>query len=121
MTSDDRFEQLLGKLLRGGVLLSGVVTLAGMVLRLVQDHGQVIHDRSFHGEPAGLRQVGAVISHAFAGRPEAIVQLGVLLLVATPIARVAASVVTFALQRDALYVGVTLVVLAALTFGLLSG
>jgi uncharacterized membrane protein len=121
VTSDDRFEQLLGKLLRGGVLLSGAVTLAGMVLHLIRDHAQVVEDASFRGEPAGLRQVGAVVSHALAGRPEAIIQLGVLLLVATPIARVAASVVTFALQRDALYVGVTLVVLAALTFGLLSG
>ncbi|MCW5890378.1 MAG: DUF1634 domain-containing protein [bacterium] len=121
MTSDDRFEQLLGTLLRGGVLLAGAVTLAGMVLRLLGDHGVPVEDATFHGEPAGLRQVGSVVAGALAGRAEAIVQLGVLLLVATPIARVAASVVTFALQRDRLYVGVTLVVLAALTWGLLSG
>lgn len=121
MSSDDRFEQLLGKLLRGGVLLAGGVTLAGLALRLVSDHALPVADHTFRGEPAGLRQVGTIVAHALAGRHEAIVQLGVLLLVATPIARVAASVVTFALQRDALYVGVTLVVLAALSYGLLSG
>lgn len=121
MTSDDRFERLLGRLLRAGVVVAGVVTLAGMVLQLAAQHGAPVADATFHGEPAGLRQVGAVVAGALAGNPAAIVQLGVLLLVATPIARVAASVVTFALQRDALYVGVTLVVLAALTWGLVSG
>lgn len=121
MTSDDRFERFLGQLLRGGVLISGAVTLVGMVLHLVADHARPMHDATFHGEPGGLRQVDAIVAGAFAGHPTAIVQLGVLLLVATPIARVAASVVSFTLQRDALYVGVTLVVLSALMVGLLSG
>ncbi len=121
MASDDRFERLLAVLLRGGVVLAGAVTLVGGVLGLAAEHAAPVQDATFHGEPAGLRQVGAVVRGALGGRPAAIVQLGVLLLIATPIARVAASVATFALQRDGLYVTVTLVVLAALCAGLLSG
>jgi uncharacterized membrane protein len=48
------------------------------------------------------------------------IQLGLLLLIATPVARVAFSVYAFARQRDFLYVGVTLIVLTVLLFGLFS-
>ena len=44
-----------------------------------------------------------------------------MLLIATPIARVALSVLVFLLERDWLYVGITLVVLALLTYSLLGG
>jgi len=47
-----------------------------------------------------------------------IIQLGLLLLIATPVARVVFSIVVFALQRDWLYVGITLAVLAVLAYGL---
>jgi uncharacterized membrane protein len=51
----------------------------------------------------------------------AIVQLGLVMLIATPIARVAFTLIAFALQRDRVYVGVTLLVLALLLFGLFFG
>ena len=47
--------------------------------------------------------------------------LGALVLLATPVARVAFSVLAFALQRDRLYVGVTLFVLSVLAYSLLGG
>ena len=43
-----------------------------------------------------------------------IIQMGLLLLIATPVARVVFSVFAFAVQRDSLYVAVTLVVLVVL-------
>jgi uncharacterized membrane protein len=49
------------------------------------------------------------------------IQLGLLLLIATPVARVAFSVVAFVLERDRMYVGITLLVLAVLLFSLLGG
>jgi Protein of unknown function (DUF1634) len=41
-----------------------------------------------------------------------------LLLLATPVARVVFSIAAFALERDRMYVGITLVVLAILAYGL---
>ena len=48
------------------------------------------------------------------GRGRALIQLGLLLLIATPVARVAFSVFAFERQRDWTYVGITLFVLAVL-------
>jgi uncharacterized membrane protein len=53
------------------------------------------------------------------GDAVAIVQFGVLLLIATPIARVVFAAVGFAVERDHLYVAISLGVLAVLIFGLL--
>lgn len=49
---------------------------------------------------------------------KAIIQLGLLLLVATPIARVVFSAFAFFAEGDYLYVGITLLVLAVLMFSL---
>ncbi len=58
-------------------------------------------------------------ARSFSGR--GIIQLGLLLLVATPVARVIFSVAAFALQQDWIYVVITLIVLAVLGFSLLGG
>jgi uncharacterized membrane protein len=51
--------------------------------------------------------------------PLAIAQLGLLTLLATPVVRVAASVVAFASEGDRLYAAITLVVLAILLTSIL--
>ena len=63
----------------------------------------------------------AVLGGALAGKPYAIIGLGVLLLIATPVIRVALSVFFFLKRRDWLYVAITLVVFAVLLFGLFGG
>jgi uncharacterized membrane protein len=50
------------------------------------------------------------------GDPATIIQLGVLLLIATPVARVGFALVAFAIERDKLYIAVSLTVLAVLLF-----
>jgi uncharacterized membrane protein len=77
--------------------------------------------RVFHGEPADLRSVPGVITEALSLQGRGIIQLGLLLLIATPIARVAFSVFAFAQQHDRTYVVVTLVVFAVLLYSLLGG
>ena len=62
-----------------------------------------------------------MINNAFSGNSNGIIQLGLLLLIATPVARVVFSAFAFAIQQDKLYVFVTLAVLAVLAFGLASG
>lgn len=119
--SDFAVEQVIGRLLQFGVFLAATVTIIGAVMFLVQ-HGHTRPDFSvFRGEPTHLTTLGGIVSGALALRSEAIVQLGIVLLIATPILRVAFTLVAFILQRDLTYVAVTTLVLGLLVYGLVSG
>ena len=119
--SDERVEQLVGNLLRAGVIVAAVVTALGGVALLVQ-HGAARADyHLFRGEPGTLRTIGGVVGSALRLESRGVVQLGLVLLIATPIARVLLSLVAFVLQRDRLYVVVTAIVLAILLFSLVFG
>lgn len=115
---DQRIERIIGLLLQTGVILALLVTLLGAVLYLGHEGRRVADFRVFRGEPWDLRSAPAVMAAAFAGRREAVIQLGVLVLIATPIARVILSLAAFAVQRDRIYVLVTAIVLAVLLYGL---
>jgi len=115
---DQRVERAIGRLLQAGVILAAAVTLVGSVLYLGHVGRQLADYRVFRGEPYDLRSVPAILVHALGGQRDAIIQLGVLILIATPIARVLFSLAAFALQRDRTYVVVTLVVLVVLLCGL---
>jgi uncharacterized membrane protein len=65
--------------------------------------------------------VGGIVRGVRALHEAAVVQLGLLLLIATPVARVAFSLVAFILQRDRVYVVVTMIVLGLLVFSLVGG
>jgi uncharacterized membrane protein len=111
---DDRVDHIIGTLLRSGVILAASVVFAGGVWYLAKFGWSVPDYRVFRGQPAQLRSVTGIVGGAFQGRPASLIQLGLLLLIATPIARVAFSAFAFAVQRDRLYVAITLVVLAVL-------
>jgi uncharacterized membrane protein len=119
--SDRRLEAIIGNLLRAGVVIAATITSIGGVIYLAHSGESLAHYRVFHGEPADLRQVKGVLSDAFSGDGPGIMQLGLLLLIATPVARVAFSLAAFAVQLDRLYVVVTLVVLGVLTFSMAGG
>lgn len=119
--TDEQVDQILGNLLRVGVVVATVVAVIGGVLFLAKHGLEPARGRVFQGEPPELRSVGAILRGALALRPDAVVQLGLLLLVATPVARVAMSLVAFILQRDRVYVVVTSIVLALLIFSLTGG
>lgn len=88
----------------------------------VASHGNVpVSYHTFTGEPASLRTVGGVIAGVLQGDSISIIQFGVLLLIATPIARVLFSVIGFARERDWMYVACSLLVLALLSYGLVHG
>jgi uncharacterized membrane protein len=118
---DFALEQRLGTLLRGGVILSAAVTLIGGIMYLAAHGATPASYHTFTGEPADLRTVGGVIAGVARGDSVSIIQLGVLLLIATPIARVFMSVIGFARERDWLYVAFSLLVLALLSYGLVHG
>jgi uncharacterized membrane protein len=119
--TDQRVEQLLGNLLRAGVVTAALVVLVGAVPYLVSRGSAPPDLRVFRGEPAELRSPVGIVKEALKLRDEAIIQFGLLLLIATPVARVVFSVIVFALQRDLFYVAVTLIVLGVLLFSLFSG
>ena len=118
---DHAVEMVVGTLLRWGVLLAAAVTAIGGAILLWQDGGTIPALGRFVGEPGSHSELGAIVRGAFRGEGAAIVQLGVVLLIATPIARVAFTLVAFLRQRDRLYTAVTALVLAILCYSLLSG
>ena len=119
--TEQQIENFVGNLLRVGVFVAAGVVFGGGVLYLIR-HGAISPDyRAFHGEPADLRSVSGIVTDALALQSRGIIQLGLLLLVATPIARVAFSLFAFAQQRDRTYVIVTLVVFTVLLFSLVGG
>jgi uncharacterized membrane protein len=116
--SDRRFEQLIGALLQVGVLLSAAVVLAGGIWLLVECGGAGPHYEHFRPLDSALRTPGGVISSLRHPNPESLIQFGLLLLIATPVARVVLSLAAFVLQRDRVYLVVTLIVLAVLAYSL---
>jgi uncharacterized membrane protein len=117
--TDEHVEGIIGNLLRWGVMIAASVVFAGAVVYLWRHGTEYPNYQVFRGEPTDLKTVWGICQQTLAGRGRGLIQLGLLLLVATPIARVAFSLVAFARQRDRLYVGVTLFVLAVLLYSLL--
>jgi uncharacterized membrane protein len=113
-----RVELVISTLLRVGVAVSLTVVVAGTLLSFVH-HPEYV---SAPGALAHLTEPGAAFPHTLAEvleglrhhRGQAVVVGGVLLLIATPVLRVAASIVGFLSQRDRVYVAITSVVLALL-------
>ena len=115
---DQRVEDIIAHLLRAGVLAAALVVIAGAVLYLGGAPRAQVGYRTFHGEPGALTSVTGVVKTAFSGQARGIMQLGLLLLIATPIVRVAFSVFAFAEERDRMYVLFTLIVLGVLLYSL---
>lgn len=114
--TDQRIETIIGSLLRAGVLLAASVVFIGGVLYLMRHGHESIEYRTFHGEPEALKSIPLVVEGIFANHARAIIQFGLLLLIATPIARVLFAAFGFLLERDYLYVVLTLIVLAILLY-----
>jgi uncharacterized membrane protein len=116
---DKRVEEMMGALLRGGVLTAALVVALGAILYIAR-HGHSFADyRIFRGEPNDLRHLRGIFRGVRDEHGRSIIQLGLLLLIATPVARVIFSVAAFAIERDRMYVVFTLLVLAILLYSLL--
>jgi len=119
--SDTKVDQWIGRLLQAGVLAAAAVVLAGAVALLARSGGAPADFRHFHPERSTLDGLAPIVRGALRLDSAAVVQLGLVLLIATPVARVALTVVVFVLKRDRLYVAITLLVLCLLLYGLLWG
>lgn len=111
-------ELIIAILLRGGVLLSALVVVAGGGLYLVRHGAEHPNYGAFRGEPADLRSLRGITGDVLLLHSRGVIEMGILLLLATPVARVALSFYWFLRQRDHTYVIVTLIVFILLLLSL---
>jgi uncharacterized membrane protein len=114
--SDQRLEIAMGQMLRIGVTVAALVVLAGGVLYLTQFRGPAPDYQHFHGSPEAHESVGAIVAGAFQLDSTSLIECGILLLIATPVCRVAFGVIGFSLLKDRFYAAISVVVLAILLF-----
>ena len=116
---DQHLETTIGNLLRAGVLLAAATVLSGGVFYLVGHHADRVSYKQFSAGGSAVQSIGGVLQAATHLNSTSLIQLGLLILIATPVARVALAVVGFALERDRLYAVVSLIVLLILVFSLM--
>ncbi|WP_165041871.1 DUF1634 domain-containing protein [Dysgonomonas sp. ZJ709] len=120
-------ELFIGKLLRYGVMLSCGITLVGGIIYFFQrngvrpDYSPIPDDQTFPGVDHYLRELSTIIPRVLAFDGAAIIQFGVCVLIATPILRVAFSVIAFLMEKDYMYVVITLIVLSIIIANMVLG
>ncbi|MDB9311093.1 DUF1634 domain-containing protein [Aphanizomenon sp. CS-733/32] len=117
--SEKQLESLLSNLLKYGVLIASSVVLFGGILYLINHGSEHAEYQIFRGTPSEFHSPTGVVNAVLAGSRRGIIQLGLLILIAIPILRVIISFCTFLLQRNFVYVIITSLVLASLTYSLL--
>jgi len=116
---DRRMEIIMGRVLQFGVLLASLVMMIGGIL-YIKAHPSTHPDyRVFASEPQALRHFSGILHGIASGQPAAVIQLAVLLLIATPVARVVFALIGLGIERDKLYIFVSTVVLDVLLYGFL--
>ena len=110
--TDERMDQIIGNLLRTGVVVAAAVVAAGGVWYLAVNSAAPAGYRHFHEEARGLQSLASLTP------PQVVILIGLLILIATPIARVVFSLVAFALERDRMFVTITAVVLGVLAYSI---
>jgi len=114
--NDQRIEELISYLLITGVLLSALLVFAGGIIYLVRHGAETPSYHTFHGEPEQFRAIRGLFSMDSIRHGRGLIQLGLVLLIFTPIARVAFALFGFARERDGMYVLISAIVLALLLY-----
>jgi uncharacterized membrane protein len=114
--ADLKMEIAISRMLRAGVTLAASVMLVGGILYMWQAHGLAPDYRHFHGSPSPADRFAPVFGGIRHFESRSIIRLGILLLIATPIMRVAYCVFGFAAQKDKLYVLISGIVLTVLLY-----
>lgn len=114
-----KLECMISQLLKWGIWIACLITVIGGLFYLYHEGKSPIEYQIFVGEPAFLTSMRGAIRSTLAGNPEALIQVGVILLIATPLARVIACFSTFLSHREWLYVPICLITLLVLLSSLL--
>jgi uncharacterized membrane protein len=125
---DTKLQHLIGKTLRTGVMVASLTGVLGGAIFLTVHGGQPVSFQSFDGAGSPYAAPWQIVRQAFAlhtpdhaNQGLAITQLGIILLMLTPIVRVAFSIIGFARERDHIYVAITAIVLVTLIGSLMLG
>ncbi len=119
---DYDIEQLVGRLLRVGVVTASCIVFVGGILYLIHMGGDPMPSYAqFRGESAGFTTFQGIFSGLLSGHAKGIIQFGVLVLIATPIMRILLSLIGFTLEKDKLYIVITLIVLFVMLISTLGG
>jgi uncharacterized membrane protein len=121
LRQDQRMDQIMAVLLRSGVSLAAGLVFIGGIVYLSRHDLPAINYRVFEGEPQELRTVSGILREAATFHGRGLIQLGLLVLIATPVARVLFSVLAFVYEKDWTYVAITMIVLALLCYSLFGG
>lgn len=112
--TDERMDRIISVLLRTGVLLSCVAVIVGGIFYVIHHKGPLPDYHTFQSEPPNFRGLRGIVKGLSASVGRNWIQLGLVVLVATPITRVAFSVFAFFKEKDWTYVVLTLIVLGVL-------
>ncbi|HEY4198565.1 MAG TPA: DUF1634 domain-containing protein [Mucilaginibacter sp.] len=118
---DKDMQVIIGWILRVGVTIAMAVVFIGGVTFLYR-HGHSIPDyREFKKVPYFIHNTSGIIEGVVHLKGQAIIQLGILLLIATPVTRVIFSAIGFILEKDHLYTLITFIVLLIILVSMLTG
>ena len=112
-------DAVMGIVLRSGVVSAALIVLVGGILFLMRHKTPVTDYHIFSGEPSDLRTIPGIFSNVKAFRARGLIQFGLLVLIATPVARVVFSLFAFMYQKDWKYAVFTAIVLGLLLYSLL--
>lgn len=118
--NDRKIEEIIGYLLRAGVTLSALLVFTGGIVYLLRHGGDAPNYATFRGEPGSLRTIHGLLSADSLRHGRGLIQMGLIVLILTPIARVAFSLLAFAGERDWIYVPVSAIVLGLLLYSFTS-
>lgn len=116
----EQMRVIIGRLLQIGVSLSASLVFVGAVAYLFRHHAEKPDYTVFHSEPPQLRGISGIGHDVASLSSRAMIQLGLVVLIATPVARVVFSMITFLRERDRLYAMFTAVVLVLLLYSILA-
>lgn len=116
---DKDLQALIGNLLRIGVIVAMTIVVAGLILYLFEHGRETVHYETFTND--GMFRFNKFFSDLGSGRSSAIIELGVMVLIATPIARVLFTMIGFWLEKDRLYTFIALLVLCIIVISMMLG
>lgn len=115
---DTDIELWLSRIMRYGIVLASVVVIIGCVMFLNRHGSDQPKYAQFTGEPEQFRNVPGILSSLNSTDGMSMIEFGLVILISIPVLRVLFSVISFAAERDRVYVFITLGVLILLLFSL---
>lgn len=119
--TEEEIDRRMGRLLKAGVFIAAGVMLAGGIVYLFVEHQPPPDYTEFHSDAAVLGSISHIFRAALRGDAAAIIQIGTLLMIATPVARVAFAAYAYLRSHDRMYVVISSIVLVLLLYGIFFG